>query len=86
MSGGSTVINLKGELVGLHDNGVESGRVRRDGRIRDPQWTGSFGRAIATLKEGKEVEYGLLGILADQQNSNFVSKLTRQLLAAARSA
>ncbi len=39
-------------------------------------------RAIETLKEGKEVEYGLLGISADDKFTNFVSEVQRRLTAA----
>jgi serine protease Do len=70
MSGGA-VINLKGELVGLSTmasspsgfDALAGYAIPMDKIIR---------RAIATLKEGKEVEYGLLGIRADRKFSNFV--------------
>ncbi len=74
MSGGA-VINLKGELVGITTmasspagfDALAGYAVPMDRIIR---------RAIATLKEGKEVEYGLLGLRADAKFSNFVSELT----------
>jgi serine protease Do len=74
MSGGA-VINLQGELVGITTmassptgfDAMAGYAVPMDRIIR---------RAIATLKEGKEVEYGLLGILADKDTfSNFVFKV-----------
>ncbi len=74
MSGGA-VINLKGELVGITTmassvagfDAMAGYAVPMDKLIR---------RAIATLKEGREVEYGLLGLKADEKFSNFVSTLT----------
>jgi serine protease Do len=68
---GGAVINLKGELVGLSTmasspsgfDALAGYAVPMDKIIK---------RAIATLKEGKEVEYGLLGIRADKKFSNFV--------------
>jgi S1-C subfamily serine protease len=70
MSGGA-VINLKGELVGLSTmasspsgfDALAGYAIPMDKIIR---------RAIATLKEGKEVEYGLLGIRADRKFTNYV--------------
>jgi serine protease Do len=71
MSGGA-VINLKGELVGITTmassptgfDAMAGYAVPMDRIIR---------RVITTLKEGKEVEYGLLGIHADPKSfSNFV--------------
>jgi S1-C subfamily serine protease len=73
MSGGA-VINLKGELVGLTTTAsspagfdVQAGYaipMDRMGR-----------RAVEALRQGKEVEYGLLGIIADPQFSNRVSRV-----------
>ena len=65
MSGG-VVVNLKGELVGLTTmassptgfDALAGYAVPMDRIVR---------RAIATLKEGKEVEYGLLGLRADEK-------------------
>jgi S1-C subfamily serine protease len=71
MSGGA-VVNLKGELVGLSTmasspsgfDALAGYAIPMDKITR---------RAIATLKEGKEVEYGLLGIRADPRTfTNFV--------------
>jgi serine protease Do len=80
MSGGA-VINLKGELVGVTTmassaagfDAMAGYAVPMDKIIR---------RAIATLKEGREVEYGLLGLMADKKFSNFVSILTENSPAA----
>jgi serine protease Do len=73
MSGGA-VINLRGELVGITTTAsspagfdVQAGYaipMDRMGR-----------RAVEALKQGKEVEYGLLGIIADPQFSNRVSRV-----------
>jgi S1-C subfamily serine protease len=73
MSGGA-VINLKGELVGITTTAsspagfdVQAGYaipMDRMGR-----------RAVEALKQGKEVEYGVLGIYADQQFTNRVSRV-----------
>ena len=73
MSGGA-VINLKGELVGITTmasspagfDALAGYAVPMDRITR---------RAIATLKEGKEVEYGLLGIRADPKRTNFVGEV-----------
>ncbi len=40
-------------------------------------WTGSGRRAVETLKEGREVQYGLLGIQADPNHTNRVDKVQR---------
>jgi serine protease Do len=71
---GGAVVNLKGELVGLSTmasspsgfDALAGYAIPMDKIIK---------RAIATLKEGKEVEYGLLGINADDKFSNFVAKV-----------
>jgi len=68
MSGGA-VINLKGELVGLTTmaaspagfDSMAGYAIPMDKLVR---------RAVGTLKEGKEVEYGLLGIHADPNFTN----------------
>jgi serine protease Do len=75
MSGGA-VINLKGELVGITTmasspagfDALAGYAVPTDRIIR---------RVIATLKEGKEVEYGLLGLKADPNYSNSVFELQK---------
>jgi len=70
MSGGA-VINLKGELIGLTTmaaspagfDSMAGYAIPMDKLVR---------RAVQTLKEGKEVEYGLLGIHADRNFTNRV--------------
>ena len=82
MSGGA-VINLKGELVGLTTmasspagfDAMAGYAIPMDKIIR---------RAIETLKQGKEVEYGLLGISADPNSSQFVFRGSAQLTGRAR--
>jgi serine protease Do len=73
MSGGA-VVNLKGELVGMTTmssspagfDALAGYAIPMDKIAR---------RAIDTLKEGKEVEYGLLGLRADSKHSNIVTEL-----------
>ena len=70
MSGGA-VVNLKGELVGLTTNaGNVSGFDAQAGYAMPLDRLGK--RVIATLLEGKEVEYGFLGINLAQDLSNLV--------------
>jgi S1-C subfamily serine protease len=64
MSGGA-VINLKGELVGLTTMAASpAGFDSMAGYAIPMDRLGR--RAVDTLKEGKEIEYGLLGITADR--------------------
>jgi serine protease Do len=70
MSGGA-VINLKGELVGLTTMaGSPQGFDSMAGYAIPMDKLGR--RAVLTLKEGKEIEYGLLGIKADNNWTNRV--------------
>jgi serine protease Do len=70
MSGGA-VINLKGELVGLTTMAASPAGFDSMAGYAIPM--DKLGRrAIETLKEGREVEYGLLGIRADPNFSNRV--------------
>jgi S1-C subfamily serine protease len=70
MSGGA-VINLKGELVGLTTMASSpSGFDAMAGYAIPMDKLGR--RAVETLKEGKEIEYGLLGIKAPPDFSNRV--------------
>ena len=63
MSGGA-VINLKGELVGLTTMAASPAGFDAMAGYAIPM--DKLGRrAVETLKEGKEIEYGLLGIKAD---------------------
>ena len=65
MSGGA-VINLKGELVGLTTTASSPAGFDAQAGYAIPM--DRMGRrAVETLKQGKEVEYGLLGIQADQR-------------------
>jgi serine protease Do len=70
MSGGA-VINLKGELVGLTTMASSPGGFDAMAGYAVPM--DKLGRrAVETLKEGKEIEYGLLGIQADNNFTNRV--------------
>ena len=73
MSGGA-VINLKGELVGLTTMAASPAGFDSMAGYAIPM--DKLGRrAVETLKEGKEVEYGLLGIKADGTRSNRVEEV-----------
>jgi serine protease Do len=70
MSGGA-VVNLKGELVGLTTSlATVSGFDAMAGYAIPMDVQGR--RIIETLKQGKEYEYGFLGIRLDQMGSNRV--------------
>jgi serine protease Do len=74
MSGGA-VINPKGELVGLTTTAESpTGFDSQAGYAIPMDKLGR--RVVETLKEGKEVEYGLLGIRSPD-HSNRVSEVTR---------
>ena len=74
MSGGA-VINLKGELVGITTTASSPAGFDAQAGYAIPM--DRMGRrAVESLKQGKEVEYGLLGIQADQQFSNRVFQVT----------
>jgi serine protease Do len=74
MSGGA-VINLKGELVGLTT--MASSPAGFDAMAGYAIPMDKLGRrAVETLKEGKEIEYGLLGVKADAGFSNRISEVT----------
>ena len=60
MSGGA-VVNLKGELVGLTTNAANAGGFDAQAGYALPIDTLAR-RAIEALKQGKEVEYGFLGV------------------------
>ena len=67
MSGGA-VINLKGELVGLTT--MASSPAGFDAMAGYAIPMDKMGRrAVETLKEGKEIEYGLLGIRPDDHTN-----------------
>ena len=74
MSGGA-VVNMKGELVGLSTTAASP--VGFDAMAGYAIPMDRIGlRAVATLKEGKEIEYGLLGIRPVQPSSNRVAEVT----------
>jgi S1-C subfamily serine protease len=74
MSGGA-VVNMKGELVGLTTTAASPlGFDAMAGYAIPMDRIGL--RAVATLKEGKEIEYGLLGIKPNQPSSNRVAEVT----------
>ncbi|MGP0067990.1 MAG: trypsin-like peptidase domain-containing protein [Isosphaeraceae bacterium] len=67
MSGGA-VINLKGELVGLTTTAASPAGFDAQAGYAIPM--DKLGhRVVETLKEGKEVEYGLLGILSPDRTN-----------------
>jgi S1-C subfamily serine protease len=73
MSGGA-VVNLKGELVGLTT--MASSPAGFDSMAGYAIPMDRLGRrAVETLKQGKEVEYGLLGVHADHNFTNRVSEV-----------
>ncbi|HMF35579.1 MAG TPA: trypsin-like peptidase domain-containing protein [Isosphaeraceae bacterium] len=74
MSGGA-VINMKGELVGLTT--MASSPAGFDAMAGYAMPMDRLGRrAVETLKEGKEIEYGLLGIRAHPASTNRVEGVT----------
>jgi serine protease Do len=73
MSGGA-VINLKGELVGLTTMASSPAGFDAMAGYAIPM-DKITKRAISSLTEGKEVEYGLLGIQADDKGTNYVSQI-----------
>ncbi len=74
MSGGA-VVNLKGELVGLTT--MASSPAGFDAMAGYAIPIDKIGRrAVETLKEGKEIEYGLLGIKAHLNSTNRVEEVT----------
>jgi serine protease Do len=68
MSGGA-VVNLKGELIGLTTNAANAGGFDAQAGYALPIDTLAR-RAIEALKQGKEVEYGFLGVQLPKDNSN----------------
>jgi S1-C subfamily serine protease len=73
MSGGA-VINLKGELVGLTTTAASPSGFDSQAGYAIPM-DKLVRRAVETLKQGKEVEYGLLGIIAEGQGTNRVREV-----------
>jgi serine protease Do len=73
MSGGA-VINLKGELVGLTTSAASpTGFDPMAGYAIPMDRLGR--RAVETLREGKEIEYGLIGIKPDDKATNRVDQV-----------
>ncbi len=68
---GAAVINLNGELIGLTTMAASPAGFDAMAGYAIPMDKRSR-RAVQTLKEGKEVEYGLLGIQADPNFTNRV--------------
>src|SRR3954454_20853225 len=60
MSGGA-VVNLKGELIGLTTNAANAGGFDAQAGYALPI-DALARRAIEALRQGKEVEYGFLGV------------------------
>ena len=74
MSGGA-VVNLKGELVGLTTTASSpSGFDAMAGYAIPIDKIGR--RAVETLREGKEIEYGFLGIKAHLNSTNRVEEVS----------
>jgi S1-C subfamily serine protease len=68
MSGGA-VVNLKGEMIGLTTNAANVGGFDSQAGYALPIDTLTR-RAIEALKQGREVEYGFLGVQLPEDNSN----------------
>jgi serine protease Do len=72
MSGGA-VINLRGELVGLTTMAASPAGFDAQAGYAIP--LDKVGRhAVETLRDGREIEYGFLGIVAEPKASNRVGK------------
>jgi S1-C subfamily serine protease len=73
MSGGA-VINLRGELVGLTTAAASPAGFDSQAGYAIPM--DRLGRrAVETLRQGREIEYGLLGIHADPNGTNRVGEV-----------
>jgi S1-C subfamily serine protease len=73
MSGGA-VVNLQGELVGISTTGGNAEGFDAQAGYAIPIDT--LGRRVVeTLREGKEVEYGFLGIRLNEQRRNVVGSV-----------
>src|SRR5262249_25729233 len=71
MSGGA-VINLKGELVGLTTAAASVAGFDAQAGYAIPM-DKVYRRAVETLRDGREVEYGLLGIHLDQEGTTKIA-------------
>jgi len=74
MSGGA-VINLKGELVGVTTMAASPAGFDAMAGYAIPM-DKLYRRAVETLSQGREMEYGLLGIRADHNFTNRVFEVT----------
>jgi S1-C subfamily serine protease len=73
MSGGA-VVNLKGELVGLTTNAANAGGFDTQAGYALPMDILAR-RAIESLRNGQEVEYGFLGVELPSDNSNRIANV-----------
>ena len=73
MSGGA-VVNLKGEMIGLTTNAANVGGFDSQAGYALPIDTLTR-RAIEALKQGREVEYGFLGVQLPADNSNRIENV-----------
>ncbi len=73
MSGGA-VVNLKGELIGLTTNAANAGGFDAQAGYALPIDTLAR-RAIEALRQGREVEYGFLGIGLSEDGSNRIGSV-----------
>jgi S1-C subfamily serine protease len=60
-TGGGALVNLRGELIGLTTSAATIAGHERPAGYAIPM-NSTFRRVIDTLKEGREVEYGLIGV------------------------
>ncbi len=74
MSGGA-VVNLKGELIGLTTNAANAGGFDAQAGYALPVDILAR-RAIEALRQGKEVEYGFLGVVLPEDGSNRIKEVT----------
>ncbi len=74
MSGGA-VVNLRGELVGLTTDAANAGGFDAQAGYAMPIDTLTK-RAIDALRQGREVEYGFLGIGLSRDLSNRIASVT----------
>jgi serine protease Do len=65
-TGGGALVNLRGEMVGLNTSAAAIAGHEQPAGYAIPM-NSIFRRIIDLLKEGREVEYGLLGIQFNQQ-------------------
>lgn len=74
MSGGA-VVNMKGELVGLTTTATSPAGFDAMAGYAIPMDRASR-RAVETLKQGKEVEYGLLGVRPHLRDTNRIESVS----------